>query len=230
MKVSAAEAEEMRLVTTRGVGDAPLPVKYEAAKQALAECSSVDECSTWAKKAAALASYARQADDRSLEDMAARIRARAIKRCGELLREVKPTPGKRTDLKPTTGTDSRFEVAKQAGMSQRQAIDALRVSRIPAAEFEAAVESANPPTITELAERGTRKAAPLIDLHGRDPAKFNRSLLVAGRISDLAADIANLSAKDMAAGCLPRQVKPLLTNATALSDWLANLVAELEST
>ena len=40
-----------------------------------------------ADKAAAIASYARQSDDKTLENMAARIRARVIRRTGELLEE-----------------------------------------------------------------------------------------------------------------------------------------------
>ena len=70
MKASTAEVEEMRIAHQRSVKNAPLPVKYEHARAALAECQSVDECQTWAKKAEALASYARQADDDSLEKMA----------------------------------------------------------------------------------------------------------------------------------------------------------------
>ena len=50
--------------------------KYDAAKAALAECLRVDECATWAKKAAALASYARQAHHDTLVRLAGRVEAR----------------------------------------------------------------------------------------------------------------------------------------------------------
>jgi hypothetical protein len=46
-----SEAENMRLVAARGVSDAPLPLRYEAAKRELSECERVDECATWAEKA-----------------------------------------------------------------------------------------------------------------------------------------------------------------------------------
>lgn len=72
---------------------AALPAAYEAARTALAECSRIDECKTWADKAAALASYAKQADDKSLENHATRIRARAISRCGELLQQIEAAKG-----------------------------------------------------------------------------------------------------------------------------------------
>ena len=55
---------------------AEFPAKYEAAKVALRECDSVDECASWPDKLAALASYARQSNDKSLERMALRIMAR----------------------------------------------------------------------------------------------------------------------------------------------------------
>src|SRR5882757_827322 len=76
------------------IRDARLPATYEAAKQALAECFRLDECQDWADKMAALASYARQSENRELEELALRIRARAIRRCGEVLQEIEPAkPG-----------------------------------------------------------------------------------------------------------------------------------------
>ena len=70
------------------IAKAPLPVVYTAAQQALAECYAIDECKAWADKAAALESYARQSDDETLLNLAKRIKGRAIRRCGELLRDV----------------------------------------------------------------------------------------------------------------------------------------------
>ncbi len=68
------------------ISDARLPASYERAKSALAECSRIDECKEWADKAEALASYAKQAKDDGLRILADRIQARAINRCGELLK------------------------------------------------------------------------------------------------------------------------------------------------
>ncbi|MGR9057812.1 hypothetical protein ACU8NH_18205 [Rhizobium leguminosarum] len=65
----------------------------ERVTQAIAECDRIDECKSWSDKAAALASYARQADDKTLENYAMRIRSRAIKRAGELLKEFEPQKG-----------------------------------------------------------------------------------------------------------------------------------------
>jgi hypothetical protein len=60
-----------------------LPTNYVSAKQALAACSKVDECKSWADKAMALKSYAKQMKDSQLEEMAQRIRDRAVRRGGE---------------------------------------------------------------------------------------------------------------------------------------------------
>jgi len=74
------------------VAQARLPDRYGWAKAALAECQRVDECKDWADKAAAMASYARQSDDDTLYKTAIRIKSRAIRRCGELLKEYKADP------------------------------------------------------------------------------------------------------------------------------------------
>jgi hypothetical protein len=79
---------------------------YEAAKTSLEKCSSIDECREWVDKSAALASYARQSQDETLLKMAVRIQARAIKRCGELLKTYQ-APGRRTD-QPRNGADLKL--------------------------------------------------------------------------------------------------------------------------
>jgi hypothetical protein len=154
----------------QAVIDAParMPALYQHAIVAIKECDQVDECKTWADKMEALASYARQAQDDTLLKLATRIQARAMQRVGELLKEIKPAQGRRTDLQPHAGANikSRSEAAREAGLSDRQKNTALRVASIPPDEFEAAVESDKPPTVTELAERGTDKK-PLVDLGDR---------------------------------------------------------------
>jgi hypothetical protein len=135
---------------------AKLPATYFEARNALAKCAHIDECKSWADRAAALASYAKQADDEQLLNNAKRIKARAIDRIGELAEEVPPQPGKRTDLQPNGGAPSRFEVARDAGISANQLATALQVHRVPREDFERQVESDNPPTITELARQGRR--------------------------------------------------------------------------
>jgi hypothetical protein len=148
--------------------DASLPQKYEAARTAIAECERIDECKTWSDKAAALASYARQAKDDSLRVMAIRIQARAERRCGELLKQIEPAQGgdrgnSATGGRPPVG--SRKAAADQAGLSEHQRKTALRVAAIPEVEFNRQVESERPPTLTRLADQGRTQR-----VRERDPA------------------------------------------------------------
>jgi hypothetical protein len=143
--------------TPPSIARAVLPASYQNAKAALAECTRIDECQDWANKAEALASYAKQAQDDGLRRMADRIQARAIRRCGELLQQIASAQGSRTDLEPCIAADTKSGVARRAGLSKRKQITATRVARIPRQEFEQAVESEEPRTVTALSERGVQK-------------------------------------------------------------------------
>ena len=83
-----------------------------------------------------------------------RIRDRAIRRMGELLKQIEPQQGARSDI--TSGSRppevTRAAVAQQAGISPHQAKQAIRVANVPAASFEQQVESPKPPTVTVLEE------------------------------------------------------------------------------
>jgi hypothetical protein len=48
---------------------------------------------------------------------------------------------------------SQRQAAKQAGLSKDQEKQAVRVANVPDDDFDAAVESDDPPTVTELAAR-----------------------------------------------------------------------------
>lgn len=181
------------------VDSAPLPANYERAKTALAEAVELDECKQWADKAAALASYARQAKDDSLQKMAMRIHGRAVRRAGELLREIEPARGAHWGSK-RDGTDpsiSRTAAAREAGLSERQRKTAIAVAGIDADTFEAAIESDAPPTVTELRRMAPkeRPAHPLkreIDaLFGdltQDPQAFEAATHMLGAFARLLAD------------------------------------------
>lgn len=209
---------------------ATLPQNYEAAKVALAACAKVDECKAWADKTAALASYARQCADEELEKMAMRIRARAIRKCGELLKEFQAQKGKRTDLQPGGGTPTRFEHARKAGMSKDKAVTAIRVASVPAQEFEAAVESDNPPTVTELAERGTKhQPVPLTDLGGISPDDYKaatRAMSAAHQFMDM---LAGIDPAAIARGVKQHEGPELLSALGSVSDLIGAIRGALKS-
>jgi hypothetical protein len=152
---TGVEGKGKNLPAVVGTDSARLPVVYEKAKRALAACGRIDECKDWADRAAALASYARQAKDDTLFNHARRIQARATRRQGELLKEIK-APGKRTD-KPTAATVHRLsqkEAGAAAGLSERQIKTSVNVANVPNEEFEKQVEDRKPPSVSEMAEQG----------------------------------------------------------------------------
>jgi len=141
-----------------------LVASYETAKRAIAECVEVVDCRVWADKAAALVAYARMSKDETLWREAQKVQAVAVRRYGELLAEFP-----RGDQATRYGQEgahrpvkTRSTAGREAGLSEHQVKQGLRVASIPADEFEAAVESENPPTVTDLAARGTvsRPVAP----------------------------------------------------------------------
>ena len=180
------------------IGDARLPSTYEAAKTSLAECQQVDECKTWADKAVALASYARQAEDDDLLNMAMRIKARAVRRSGELLKQIESQSGgdRRSNQSMADHTlVSRTDAARNAGMSKHQQMQATRIANIPQGDFEAQVESEVPPTLSQLAQQGVQPRPtptapdPQTWLKGRDPKAFNRALHFLGDFQRYAEDL-----------------------------------------
>jgi hypothetical protein len=47
-------------------------------------------------------------------------------------------------------------LAREAGLSRKQQITAMRIGNVPKESFEAQVESDNPPSVTELARQRGR--------------------------------------------------------------------------
>jgi hypothetical protein len=181
------------------ISAARMPQTYENARVALAECQQVDECKDWADKAAALASYARQADDDQLERMAARIRARAIRRAGELLKQIEPAPNQH--VAGVGAHTSRSDAAREAGMSKHQQVQATRIAAIPEHDFDDQVESPTPPTLTQLAQQGIQRRDPPPQpetwLQGRDPKQFNKALHFTALVTEYAADLARSGAVEI---------------------------------
>ncbi len=175
--------------------NAKLPDSYAAARAAIAKCAKVDECKSWADKAEAIASYARQADDETLMKNAMRIKARAIQRCGVLLRQFEAKSGDRRGG-GSPAVSARNKAAQDAGLSRDQRKQAQRVAAYSEADphgFDQAVEGDDPATITELAARGTRKKKPsLAHLGGRDPEDFKAATQWLGLVDQLDRDISKL--------------------------------------
>lgn len=142
------------------IAHARLPETYERAKTALAECTRIDECMDWANKAEALASYAKQADDDTLRKHADRIQARAVRRCGELLKTFQ-TGASGGRPKNEAGADpvSQKDAGSRVGMSERQIKTAVRVANVLLADL--LKELAAPISRDEKVEAAIARAARL---------------------------------------------------------------------
>lgn len=214
-----------RDLTTIDSTNAKLPATYANAKAAIAECESIDECKEWSNKMAALASYARQAHDDYMLNMAERIKARAMRRCGELLNELAPagreaprkTKGLTSGVRPDT--TSKAKVAKAAGLSKRHKVTATRIARVPKAEFEAAVESINPPTVTAIAERGKQSK----DV----PKDFKVSSQAQGMLRRFAEFAAETDAAAVVHGAHDRDKDEITKNSVQIVKWIHQVCALL---
>lgn len=205
--------------------DAPLPQMYEAARVALANCTEVDECQDWADKAAALASYARQADDDTLLNHARRIQGRAVRRAGELLKQFDARGDNKKMESALDGTSfppTQRQVAESAGLSKKQQVTAVRVANVPAEEFEAAVESPKPPTVTSLAERGKRV------LHAPKPAGFNEAIHTLAAMRRFLDKCREHEPELIAGAVADHEVAEARANVTEIDRWMDRFIVNLK--
>lgn len=209
------------------VAAARRPAVYTTARTSLERCSKIDECADWANKSEALASYAKQADDDALYKMAVRIRARAIRRCGELLKTFNKGDGRPSKNGVAGGPVSQRQAAAEAGLSKRQEKDAVRVAHVPHADFEEAVEPSSPPSVKALAQQGKKPARPLVDLKGRDPQEFKLATHALGEIRGLAEFAQHAAPEAIARGAFPKERLPMVKQIDSLEPWLRTLRAAL---
>jgi len=198
---------------------ADLPATYEHACSALAKCERLDECKDWADKAAALASYARQADDPTLERLAVRIKARAIRRCGKLLETFQSPGGRPSKTKAAGGHSSQRKAGTDAGLSERQIKTAVRVANVPQDVFDAEVEKEQPATVQALAEIGTQERPKT------DPPGFKHGTYAMGRLKELAAFCGEHSPASIAEALYPHERSSTAAHARTVHAWLGNLLS-----
>jgi hypothetical protein len=217
-------ASSSDLPATFSVANAKLPQTYENAKTALANCASIDECQEWADKAEALASYAKMADDDTLRKLADRIQARAVRRMGELLKQFDGRGDHRKSDGAVISSPTQKEVADQAGISDRQRTTAVRVANVPAEQFEKQVESPTPPTVTKLAEQGTKKR----EATPARPAGFSAATSLIGAVEDFAEFCRSQNPETIAAAVMSHEVTDLREHVATIDSWLDRFVVNLE--
>ena len=214
------------------VANAKLPATYSRAKAALAKCEKIDECKEWRNKAAAIASYAKQANDESMYRMASKIRARAIRRMGELLREVEPDKGGRPKTRNTGDPRSgRKSAARAAGLGQRQQMTAQRIANISEADFEAAFEEKKVPSIKTLVDRGKGRnpAKPLTaHLKGRKPDEYKASRHVRGAMARFTEECERVTPTIAVRGAMAYDWVKMRKQSKKISKWIERVQRELE--
>jgi hypothetical protein len=122
-------------------------VRYEQARNALAECHRVDEVKDIRDKAEAMAAYARQAKDQDLILWATEIKVRAERRAGEMLREIPKAQGAKFNGRAPDGSfrqshDDSAETLADMGVTPMQSSRWQALASMSNDHFEAAVATA----------------------------------------------------------------------------------------
>jgi hypothetical protein len=116
---------------------------YDAMCAAIAEAYEVDEVKDIRDKAMAFEVYARQAQNVDAETQACRIRLRAERKAGELLKQIEKAKGAAqpgTSRGTTPSPDGRASpTLAEMGVSYRQASNWQQLAAIPEDQFEAAL-------------------------------------------------------------------------------------------
>lgn len=103
-------------------------IKYDQARQALAECRSVDEIKDIRDKSEAMRLYAKQAQDTELEQWAAEIKLRAQRAIGEISAALEK---QKNQAALPSGGKSKSEALADAGISTSTANRYEKLAAIP---------------------------------------------------------------------------------------------------
>ena len=153
---------------------------YEAMRTAIAACVKVDEIADLADKAVAAQAYFRQSQDVENEMEASRIRVRAERKLGEILKRM-ADKGERTTRQ--TARSSSAVRLDDLGIPKDRASRAMQLADVPQEQFDAALAEpavAQPRRILrELRE--PPKPAPLVPI--------DQTLTLWGKVRDLGSEI-----------------------------------------
>jgi hypothetical protein len=224
MSRQPALIDTSRAPSERDIDHARLPEAYQNAKQQLAFCRRVDECKTWADKAAALASYARQAKDKTLLNHALRIQARATRRAGQLLElfKLKQSPGRPKKNGSGAQPHSQKDTARKHGMSKHQERTAKRAAKISDEAFDAAVESDDPPTQEQLSQMGAKKQE-----RPSPPVGFAEATHLLGALGRMVDQCEQHQPAFIVGGVDPREITKATEQANRVVRWLVEFVSLL---
>ena len=113
--------------------------KYDAARYALSVAVKVDEVKDIRDKAAAMAAYARQAQDKELLQWATEIKVRAERRAGQMLAEMELKPGVKSIGNVAVPIPQTLD---EIGISKNQSSRWQKLAAVSNEKFEEAVAAA----------------------------------------------------------------------------------------
>ena len=113
--------------------------KYDAARYALSVAVEVDEVKDIRDKAAAMAAYARQAQDKELLQWATEIKVRAERRAGQMLAEMELKPGVKSIGNVAVPIPQTLD---EIGISKNQSSRWQKLAAVSNEKFEEAVSAA----------------------------------------------------------------------------------------
>ena len=113
--------------------------KYDAARYALSVAVEVDEVKDIRDKAAAMAAYARQAQDKELLQWATEIKVRAERRAGQMLAEMELKPGVKSIGNVAVPIPQTLD---EIGISKNQSSRWQKLAAVANEKFEEAVAAA----------------------------------------------------------------------------------------
>jgi hypothetical protein len=164
-------------------------IKYNAAKQALAEAVRIDEVKDIRVKAIPMRLYAAQAKDRVLIDQASEIRLRAERRAGELLRDMEKNKGTRGDGRPkiggSNGRPPKDPTPKLSDLdiNKSQSSRWQKLAAIPDDEFEELVTHVQQKACASIDR--AQQPKPISKSKRKRPTKRDRDDVVATCVSEV---------------------------------------------
>lgn len=127
-------------------GRIPLvPLEYETAVQALAECATLDEGKYWRDKADALAAWAKIHHSDEVLRKAKALKLHAFRRMGELSAELNPRKPQKKGRGSIPGSGPR-SLLKRHGLSEAEADAARMLAQLPQNRFERLLKRPIAPT------------------------------------------------------------------------------------
>ncbi|WP_250518522.1 hypothetical protein [Caballeronia sp. ATUFL_M1_KS5A] len=181
-----------KVVALQSASDTFVPSRYESMCRAIAECDAIDEVKDLRDKAMALEVYARQAMNVEAERQAQRIRVRAERRAGELLKTTpKRTGGDAAKARSKQTTEfSPPPALADLGISKDKSAQWQQLADVPEPAFQAALEDEfEPITAARIIER--QKPLPEPDLRAKINRMDSRALWLCGCVRDFERDKVN---------------------------------------